>query len=623
MPKVPVNQSLGLQPNQQARYSAQGTVPVQDQTPATLGRMGQAFSQAGQDWGRYAADVQRRADIAYTTERQTQAAEADLNDWSAYSQKTGKDAYDGFDAFRSTVQKRYEKLAATAENEQQRQWLKEAGQQKVLSLTERAMGHRDKEVAVWRIGTAKADTEQGVQEGIAAYGTPDEGPKLEALAVKQAEFSRLTGADYKQGLADQMAKVRLGTVQMLLNQPGRLGEAVAYWDRNKKDVRDVAATQKVDATLKALTIEQGAQEIAARIPDLDNQLRYLEANGSNLTNDDKDSAVRHLMQIDARRQDVAAAQANDVRKQILDFQRDNPTLAVEDKNPDLARRAAELNVVVAREVANPDFVAFMNTTEGQRDLQSKPTAMLENILFSNLPPERAKAEFKRITGDQSGFTIDNLTTALAIDVGVIPVNAERNKAGERQQALLKWQEATIAPLVNAASKKLGRPLNPREFQELIVNPIMQDKVMVETTTMGRDWLSKDTPTTVMAAQRAGLLPLDRDDPSTPGIDESAYTEAHQKVYVQTSKGPVYLREIPMQVRRDLRQAFQELHPGQQMTARQEAEEWVSKGRPGGPEERKRIAAKDDPTIRRYRDSQMGMSQDFWQKAVRNYREAKQ
>jgi len=376
---------------------------------------------------------------------------------------------------------------------------------------------------------------------------------------------------------------------MLLNQPGRLGEAVAYWDRNKKDVRDVAATQKVDATLKALTIEQGAQEIAARIPDLDNQLRYLEANGSNLTKDDKDSAVRHLMQIDARRQAVAAAQSNDVRKQILEFQRDNPTLAVKDKNPDLARRAAELNVVVAREVANPDFVAFMNTTEGQRDLQSKPTAMLENILSSNLPPEQAKAEFKRITGDQSGFTIDNLTTALAIDVGVIPVNAERNKAGERQQALLKWQEATIAPLVNAASKKLGRPLNPREFQELIVNPIMQDKVMVQVSSplFGADWLAKDTPTTVMAAQRAGLLPLDRDDPSTPGIDESAYTEAHQKVYVQTSKGPVYLREIPMDERRKIRKDWEATHGGEQLSAAQEAEIWVLGGKRGATQEKQR------------------------------------
>lgn len=483
MPTVPVRPSLAPQPVQQARYSAQGTVPVQDQTPRMLGQQAQAFQQAGQDWGRYAAETQRRADIAYTTERMTQAAEADLNEWSAYSQKQGKDAYDGFDSFRSSVQQRYERIAENAENDQQRQWLKEQGQQQVLRLTERAMAHRDKEIAVWRVGSAKAASELAVTRAIDTFGTEDERGALNdviARSMEQADLQGLDDGSRKLYVDSQLRRVVTGTVGKLLTEPGRTGELVAYWNKNKSVV---------------LPDERTKLEQQVRGAFIDDQTRALHADPSRtfeqkmdvvtgfaaqnvISQDEATRARNFLMQMESQRLQVRAIEERDVRQQLDEWHAQNPM-----REPPVAlqQRAAEFGIRMQRtQVTSREFEAQLNalTPEQVRELRNMPAPIRENYLASGLSKEDAKTWDARILGDQTTVSIAERIKSAALELKVI-APGEMDTA--KTEALNAWIKGTVDPAIERERIRLDvDKLTPTQVDELVLDPLRKQMAWVET-----------------------------------------------------------------------------------------------------------------------------------------------
>ena len=483
MPTVPTRPSLALQPAQQARYSAQGTVPVQDQTPRMLGQQAQAFQHAGQDWGRYAAETQRRADIAFTTERQTQAAEADLNDWSAYSQKQGKAAYDGFEDFRSTVQKRYEKIAETAENEQQRQWLKDHGQQQVLRMTERAMAHRDKEVAVWRVGSAKSATELAVARSIDSFGTDDERVALNDVVARSMEMADLQGLDdgsRKLYVDSQLRRVVSGTVGKLLAEPGRTGELVAYWNKNKGVVPPDERT-KLEQQVRGAFIDDQTRALHADPSRTFEQKMDAVAGFAAqkvISQDEATSAKNYLMQLESQRLQVRAVEERDVRQQLDEWVAQNP---MRDPPPALLQRMQEYGVRLQRtQVTNRDFEARLNamTPQEMRELRNAPAPIRENYLASGLSKEDAKTWDARILGDQTTVSIAERIKSAALELKVV-APGEMDTA--KTEALNAWIKGTVDPAIERERVRLKvDKLTPTQVDELVLDPLRKQTVWVET-----------------------------------------------------------------------------------------------------------------------------------------------
>lgn len=600
MPTVPVRPSLAPQPVQQARYSAQGTVPVQDQTPRMLGQQAQAFMQAGQDWGRYAAETQRRADIAYTTERMTQAAEADLNEWSAYSQKQGKDAYDGFDSFRSSVQQRYERIAENAENDQQRQWLKEQGQQQVLRLTERAMAHRDKEISVWRIGTAKASGEQSISE-YRINGTPE---ALEGVVKAQRELASLTGVD---GTAEALDKAHIGRVETLLRDPNRLGEAVRYWSENGSKVTNAEERDKwgrlVRGTfLQAQTVALGNSVVeekpatftdAARGPivrprTLDEQFAIVDdfAAQKVITGEEARAAKSTLLQMADDRDKVRASMNKALRNEADEWYRVHPLGEIE-SDPVMAEkfRAANMPIPERVRITDPEFDRF---------LQSMPASMVAGVQRMNedqldeflatgvaggqrygggLDKSRAERWKAFFQGDRTKTAREDAIEQAAMLIGISASPTARAEMDRFERAANTEQygrfRAQVQAQIETLRIKLKGDPSLAQIQEEILDPMMRDKISYDGT---------EAP--VVAFQARGQLPYD--DPMTRDVDESldfSKAAAAGDFAVRTTKGPVNLREVPIQVRRTIREEFANENPGQQMTVAQEMEVWATKYKP--------------------------------------------
>lgn len=600
MPKVPVSPSLGLQPAQQARYSAQGTVPVQDQTPGTLGRMGQAFAQAGQDWGRYAAEVQRRADIAYTTERQTQAAEADLNDWSAYSQKQGKDAYDGFDSFRSTVQKRYDKLAESAENEQQRQWLKQHGQQRVIELTGRAMAHRDKEVSVWRIGTAKADGEQSISE-YRVNGTPE---ALEGVVRSQQELASLTGVD---GTAEALDKAHIGRVETLLRDPNRIGEAVRYWGENGGKVTNAEERDKwgrlVRGTfLQTQTVALGNSVVeekpstfadAGRVRPrtLDEQFAIVDelASKNVITGEESRAAKSTLLQMADDRDKVRASMNKALRNEADEWFRVHPRGAIE-SDPVMVEkfRAANMPIPERVRITDPEFDNFLQSMPAATvaQIQRMNEDQLDEFLATGvaggqrygggLDKHRAERWKSFFQGDMTKAAREDAIerTALLLGISASPtVRAKMNKVAraEATESYGRFRAQVESQIETLRIKLKGDP-SLMQIQEEILDPMMLEGNKV-TNYAG---INRTAP--LVAFQIEGSMPFD--NPATRDVDESLdWSNATDFGVEVKGVGTIMLREVPMEVRRKIRLKFAEENPGQQMTIAQEMQTFADNYKP--------------------------------------------
>jgi len=620
IPTVPVStQSVG-------QFEAPNAAPMQDAGPQQMQQLGASLMTAGAAAARIGVDVQQDLDQGFLMESDAVASELVRGVVGGYRQKTGLAAIEQFQDTQTSLRDQMRNLSESARSPRQKQALERMLAQRMQDASESMASHRDVQARNRAIGGAEAGVLASLNDYQAAIGNPEDMALAREVAMQRtAELSRLRGEDgdmAKLAMLDTTTRMHLMAAQSLVTS-GHPDKAGAYLEQSRDEIAG-PEYQKAMATTRAAAIEEGARRLTEQFPTLQERTDWVDGMET-LTPEEKDQTKRHLLQLENVRDAIEAKQANDVEAQVRQWMAQNPRLELSD-NPELAREAARLGVSVRR-VPTTDAAwldRFYASAPAELD---QFRAMDDNQLRRALRPHLDDHDLGMVTkflrGDQSGTTIDQHTKMLARAIGLLP-NGDRADAAETQ-AFMAWKANTIDPLAKAKRDELKRDLTPTEFDELIVQPILKDRVLVQTFSplFGVDALAADEPMTVMQAQRGGDLPMERDDPSTTGLDESAYTERHQNVYVNTISGPVYLRDIPMQVRRDLRQAFQELHPGQQMTARQEAEEWVAKGRPGGPEERKRIAAKDDPTIRRYRDSQMGMSQDFWQKAVRNYREAKQ
>lgn len=576
MPTVPVRQTLAPQPVQQARYSAQGTVPVQDQTPRMLGQQAQAFQQAGQDWGRYAAETQRRADIAQVEETLAASGEQDDEALGQYTSLQGKAAYDGFQTYRENLTKQHKKILDGAQNEQQRAFLKESLLKRQEQLAGRAMAHRDKQTAVWRVATAATSRDRAMdtaaRASLDAPGLVD--GLLEDAKARTREFGQLNGWDDNQMTAALDAtegQVRLQSFNVLL-EAGRTGEALAVLNKHGSKI-DPEALAKAKKQGRAQEIGDIARMLDQSVDTLEQRLAAIdEAEEKGLPREEADLGRQHLLRLDNIRDARNAEIAQEVELEAIQFRaRTGLPLSA---NPELADKVVHYGVKLDRVTDQRRLDAFYAAPPAELDrLRSLTPAQLHRELASYLDAHDEGMVTKFLRGDEGGARIDDLTTILARQLTILPGNDSAEKATPDQTRRFElWKATTIAPILKAERDRLKRDLTPDEFQKLVVNPILADKVWSTSTTLGADWLSKDEAVPLMQLQQQGKAPVD--DPLTPE-NESQNFEAYSNLYVKVEGQEVRLRDIPMEARKAIRDDWAKNNRGVWLSAAEEASLWLA------------------------------------------------
>ena len=571
MPRFPVIQTQVADPARAAQYSAPDVAPVQPQEPQQLLRLGQAMEQAGQQFSALAADRERRINLAAHTEREAAAKEIEIAKFSEFGKLEGKAAVDGFDSYMKEMEKRHEAAIRSAPAGPQREWLQQSLRQQRVQLLNSATSHRDKELRTWRIGGASASLQQSIKTAIAMHGSPDDDSNAQDVADKARELAALQGASDEQTnmlVAQGISDMHVGRVDKMLAD-SRTAEAATYLASHKNEISQ-ESYDKTEKVTKAAVIEGTALELTSRFYRFEDRLKWVNEKFQGSA-DDKESLRRHLMQ-QANLQDAADAQvAADVEKRARQWMAENPELDIMRDAPELAAEVTRYGVDVRRtRTTNQKWLDefYAAPTSRLDSLRALDDNQLHRYLSSRLDAHDEATVTKFLRGDQSGASIGERTKVLARQLGILPSD-NRDARPEENRAFDAWVANTIDPMIRKRRDELKRDLNVDDFQKLIVDPIMRDKVWTDA---GRN---RQLP--LMQLQQEKLAPVD--DPLTPK-DESLDFDAYNSLYVEVGGQQVYLREVPLVERKRIRDAWSILHPGEQMTVEAEVAEWVKNGRIG-------------------------------------------
>ena len=557
MPRVPVLPTVQLNPAGPAQYSAPGVVPVQDQLPRQAMAMGEAFQQAGAQWGALAADVQRRRDIAETDERLTKVAEDDVKSWSAYSQLKGKAAVDGFDAFDKDQQRRYREALEAAGNDQQRQWLKEKLADRRLQVWGRALGHRDEQSTVHRIGVSEGALRQSVADVVAFDG--DRTPMLQALRQRSEELAGLTGAQ-----ADMVTKAALtdahdGIARRYVAED-RPGEAVK-WLQEHRDEMDPEQFTRANTLARNSFVEWGARSLDAdpNTPTLEARLAVVDQweKPGHLTSDEANAARRQLLTLEDRRQKAQAEVRMQVQGQAEQWLRANPSAQLQD-NPQLFEAVQRTGAVPQRaRTTDPQYMDMLRRIP-MGALQQLNDAQLMDLLGRGLDEGDANKLFAVVRGDAStiGF-IDRMEKAMA-DIGLPkPVgDSAAKQAWDMQYS--KFQQIVDQGVQRLAGELKRKPYNT-EIQEHVLDPMIADKAFRDL-----NWFASDPQNPLVYYELQGVIPP-ADESGVRNFGEAG------SLYVMQNGQQRALRDIPDAARRRIREDWARKNPGVPLTA---ADEWA-------------------------------------------------
>jgi hypothetical protein len=525
--------------------------------------MGEAFQQAGQQWGAYAADIQRRQDIAETEEQFNKVAEDDNNEFAKFSQLRGKAAVDAHEAFDKSQQQRYRVALERAKNETQRQWLKEKLGDRRVQVLGRATAHKEGQLAVYRYGVAESATRQAVSDAVTFADGPDGPSYFAAVRDRATEQAQLAGVDPEPVAKLAMQDAHLGYLDKLLEE-GRTGEAVKWLAEHEKEI-DREPLAKVKKQVRAQEIGDIARMLDQSLDSIDDRLREFdkaEANG--LPRKEADLGRQHLFMLENQRDARNAEIAQEVEAEAIRF-RATTGLPIE-ANPDLADKVIRYGVTLKRVTNQQKLDAFYAAEPAELDrLRSLTPPQLHRELATFLDEHDEGTVTKFLRGDQTGARIDDLTKILARQIGILPGTEDGNASTEQNRKFDLWKVNTIAPIIKAESDRLKRPLNADEFQKLIVNPILNDKVWSD---VGRN---EQLP--LMQLQQMGEAPVD--DPLTEK-NEALDFDAYSGLYVNVSGQQVLLRDIPHEARKSIRDKWAKnpRNSGVWLSAEKEAALWL-------------------------------------------------
>lgn len=345
--------------------------------------MGEAFQQAGAQWGAYAADIQRRQDITEAEESLNKVAEDDAKAYSAFRQLDGKAAVNAFEAFDKDQQQRYKLAAERARNDQQRQWIKQKLGDRRVQVFSQAISHRDGQLANYRLGVADAATKQAVQDAAAFMDSPDRQGYLDKVRQRATEQADLAGVD-----AEPITKKAISDLHVLISQrlvdADRPGDAVNYVKEHMEQIEPLARgpvsnlVQRAGVTFKAQSL---VDDFRARGMDYASQIETagLLFQQGTLTAEERKEVEERITQADNMDRRGKAAEASDVLTAGEQLLAGNPDAKLSD-DPKLYTRAERAGVL-------PQLLQF----ERSRRSDTDPRALAEAMSL----PDEALANVSR------------------------------------------------------------------------------------------------------------------------------------------------------------------------------------------------------------------------------------
>jgi len=558
MPRVPVVPTQQLNPQGPAQYSAPGVVPVQDQSPRQAMAMGEAFQQAGQQWGAYAADIQRRQDIAETEEQFNKVAEDDNNEFAKFSQLRGKAAVDAHEAFDKSQQQRYRVALERAKNDQQRQWLKEKLADRRVQVIGQAAAHKEGQLAVQRYGVAQQSTKQAVDD-VVKLGPSEK--NLQAVRDRATEQAQLAGVDPEPRVKLAISDAHVGVAQRYIDND-KPGEAVK-WLADHQQEMDPDAFAKANRVARGRFVEWGARQLDQNVPDIRQRMGVIEEwkAAGRINGDEAESARRHVLQLEDVRQKQQAEEQQVARQQAEAWLRANPLLSL-DQAPQLAQE-------VIRTGAMPR--AVQSTVPGYREslnripmqvLQQMSDAQLDNVLSRGLSPSDAREFAAVVRGDFTTYTTEKrIKDTLVGLIGPKPAG-DAGDAWELQRARF---DRMVDDRSRALQQELRRKPEPNEIQERILDPMLRDKIKFDD-----NWVFDDPEMPLMSAILRGRIPTDE-------AGRANYGEAGS-VYVDTPMGPHFLRSMPVEDMKRLAADWEKAHPGESLPASEMSRQYLLQAR---------------------------------------------
>lgn len=579
IPRVPVSQqSYG-------QFTAPTASPMQDAGPQQLQQLGASLLNAGASAARIGADLQQDLDQGFLMESDALASELSRNAVGSYRQLAGLPAIEAFGDTQEGLRTKLRNLSDTARSPEQKQRLERILVQRMQDASESMAAHRDVQVRNRAIGGAKAGMESALMDYQSALGNPEDMKLAREVMIQRAEeLSRLRGEDGDMArltLLDATTRMHAGAVDALL-AADRPTEALAYLEQHKGEI---AAPERAQTTQKARAgfVEWGARQLDQTVPDIRQRMDVIkdwEANGR-ITGDEAESARRHVLQLEDVRQKQQAEVGQALRLEGEKWLRANPALSITD-NPELAGQFRAMNMPFPERVysTDPKFAEQLQALPpaAVQQIERMSDAQLLNFLRPGLDDHDLKKWTAFFRGDQDIVGRQDRIKRAAEVLGVVadPVAAATMNREERAvnaQKLARF-EAQVQRQVDMLRAKKKGDLTTREIQEEILDPMMAEGNKVW------DDRGVDSETYIVGAQIAGDLPYD--DPSTPNVDESADLskfEAAGAFYLPIKGQNIYLREVPMTVRKEIRDRFAKANPGRQMTVREEMEAYADKYRP--------------------------------------------
>lgn len=563
-PTIPISQQSSGQ------FAAPTAGPMQDASGQQLQQLGQSLQQAGASASRIGMEVQADLDEGFLLESDAIASEEVRKFVGEYQQRAGLDAIESFEDTHKGLKDRLRNLGETARSPQQQQALDRRLAQRFQDASDRMVTHRDRAIKDRAIGGADAGRKESIKDYYDSLGNPEDMALHRTLAMdRMAELSRMRGDDEATARMAMLATttaMHAGAADSML-KAGRAQEAEAYLKQWKDEI-DPLARAEIMATTRAAVIEDMARNAFGAADTFTERKRFIDE-AEDMTPKEQESATRHLVQMQDQESRENARIALDVKRQADEWNSANPFLDMRSENPALYSQVAKYGVTSERERVNvQQFIDESRTAEGMRRLRALSPEQLDETLARFTTSSTGEQIKAMVLGDQSTVTILQNTKELAGSIGVDVKD---------EDAFNRWRRNTIDPLVDAESTKLGRKLTPTEFQKLVVNPLMGDKVLV-------DGFFGYTEMPVIQAQQEGYLPID--NPATE-VDESLDVK-NATVAVRVDGQVVRLAQIPMDQRRKIREAYRQEWVAQrgsaatmpQMTAAEEAARWVRGGRVG-------------------------------------------
>ena len=574
MPRAPITPSVVAGPVGRVAYTGQDVAQVQPQQPGMLVQQGQQLQRLGgalED----VAEVQRLKQVhALAVESDTKFAEAARTRKSDFGKLQGRAAVDGFKDYEKALRDSAANLLQGVDDPTAKRVIQERADARIQQELNWATAHRDQQQEVWLKGSTTSAF-QGATEDYkiaVANGDPDADRFFGTALLYRSQLDKMEGLDEKQQRITKLAATTMlhgGAVDGMIERK-EFGKATEYLAKHKGEIaQDFFDNRAKQAT--AGVLEDMARNAFLAADNYTDRKRLIDE-AEDLSPDDQRSALRNLQQLQANEDRENARLAVDVEARMRQWQAEHPMLDVMVENPALASEITKYGVDPKRTRTTDqawldDFYAA--PTEALDSLRALDDNQLHRKLASVLSPHDEATVTKFLRGDQSGASIGERTTILARQLGILP-NTGRDAQPSETRAFNAWVAGTIDPLIRKTRDQLKRDLNTEDFQKLIVDPIMRDKVWQEVT--GRD---QQLP--LMRLQQTGAAPVD--DPLTPA-DESLDFAAYNSLYVNVGGQQVMLREVPLEQRKKIRDAWSVDHPGVQMTVEAEIAEWVKNGRIG-------------------------------------------